>query len=82
MRKKRKERYQIRYWDPADPKGERWKIWKFKTLKEAKAEQADLSRLCLLLFSLSLSRQFIPSFYLFLVNSRAGLFYPTMPLPY
>ncbi len=42
MMAKRKFRYKIEYFDPADPKGMRWKVWKFKTLKKAREHQADL----------------------------------------
>jgi hypothetical protein len=38
-----KYKYQITYFDPADPAGMKEKTWKFRTLKGARAQQEDLA---------------------------------------
>ncbi len=42
MEKKKKFKYFITYFDPADPKAERIKTWNFKTLPEARKWQKEL----------------------------------------
>ena len=42
MSKKKRCRYQISYYDPADPAGEKWKTWKNKSKKKLKKGQNDL----------------------------------------
>ncbi len=39
---KKKCHFEIGYFDPADPEGERWKTWKSKSKKKLKVVQDDL----------------------------------------
>jgi len=41
-KRKIKYKYEVSYYDPNDPSGERWKTWRYTTLKKARIKRNEL----------------------------------------